>query len=72
MVVTINSNVPYLQHLKGDHYLEQPLTVKNWLEGLGVKWDVDTLVILNGKVCKGNELLQDQDRIHLLIPLSGG
>ncbi|TCS83164.1 MoaD/ThiS family protein [Tepidibacillus fermentans] len=72
MVVHIIANLPYLQHLNGKYRLEQSITVINWLEGLGVKWDVDALVILNGRISRGDEILQDQDQIQLLVPISGG
>lgn len=72
MIVKIKSNIPYLLHVKGEYELLGKLTIKDLLWSLGVKWNVDALVILNGNISNGNELLNDQDEIQLLIPLSGG
>lgn len=72
MIVKVLSNIPYLQHINGEHELLGKLTIKDLLVLLGVKWNEDALVTLNGNISYGNELLNDQDEIQLLIPLSGG
>lgn len=72
MVITLKSNIPYLQNLTGTYTLDKEITTKAWLICLGVKWDYDALVILNDKYCNGNEVLQDRDIVQLLIPISGG
>jgi len=72
MVVKVTSNIPYLQEINGEHKLEGEMTVKSFLGFIGVKWNEDALVILNGKISDGDERLHDKDKIQLLIPLSGG
>ncbi|KXG42583.1 MoaD/ThiS family protein [Tepidibacillus infernus] len=72
MVVKITSNIPYLQQLNGEHRVVEKTTVKAFLECLGIKWDEDALVVLNGKISTGQEKLKENDRIQLLIPLAGG
>lgn len=72
MVVKITSNIPYLQQLNGEHRVVEKTTVKAFLESLGIKWDEDALVVLNGKISTGQEKLKENDRIQLLIPLAGG
>lgn len=72
MLVKISSNVPYLKELNGDHQTRKGLTVEELLTSLGVIWDEDALVLLNGKFSRGNEKLNDQDHIQLLVPISGG
>lgn len=72
MIVKVSSNIPYLQKINGEHSLQEEMTVITFLESIGVEWDEDALVVLNGKITKDNVMLQDKDKIQLLIPLSGG
>lgn len=72
MIVKVVSNIPYLQEANGEHFLEEGITVKTFLQSIGVKWNVDALVVLNRKICNGEEKLYHQDLIELLVPLSGG
>ena len=72
MIVKVVSNIPYLQDLNGEHQLEEGVMVKTFLQSIGVKWNIDALVVLNGKICNGEERLNHQDLIELLVPLSGG
>ena len=72
MVVTLKSNIPYLQDVSGSYTLTEDVTVKEWLAHFDIKWDFDVLVILNGTFSHGDEWLKDRDLVELLIPLSGG
>ena len=72
MVVKVKSNIPYLKNIDGNYQLEQLTTVKNFLESIGVKWDEDALVVINGKISTGEEILSDNDKLDLLIPITGG
>lgn len=72
MKINIISNVPYLQHLNGEHDIKESINIKELLNSIGVKWDYDALVILNGNYSIGEENLKQGDTIELLIPLAGG
>jgi len=72
MLITVKSFIPYLTNLNGTHEINSSQTIKCFLESLGVKWDEDALVILNKTISNGTEFIHDQDRIELLIPISGG
>ncbi|WP_339061291.1 MoaD/ThiS family protein [Tepidibacillus marianensis] len=72
MVIILKSNIPYLRHISGLYRIERKIALRNWLEEIGVKWNHDALVILNGNYCTGNEFLKDGDEIGLFIPISGG
>lgn len=72
MIVKIKSYIPYLLHVNGEHELNGKFTIKDFLKSLGIKWNEDALVTLNGNYSNGDELLNDHDVIQLLIPLSGG
>ncbi|GBF12230.1 MoaD/ThiS family protein [Tepidibacillus sp. HK-1] len=72
MTVKVKSNIPYLKHFNGEHMIDENITVKEFLQAHGVKWDNDALVILNETFSKGTEILKDKDMIKLLIPIAGG
>lgn len=72
MLVKITSNVPYLKGIDGEHKVDGNLTVEELLISLGVTWDEDALVLINGKFSHGDEKLEDQDHIQLLVPIAGG
>ncbi len=72
MIVNIQSNIPYLLNLNGEHHIEKATIISDFLHEKGVKWDEDALVVLNGKICDGTEHLKENDSIQLLIPIAGG
>ncbi|RXI97794.1 hypothetical protein DS745_15620 [Anaerobacillus alkaliphilus] len=73
MIVKVVSFIPYLDIIQEEYYLEQTLSIGEFLVTLGLKWDEDALVVVNRVICSDEaKKLQDGDVIELLIPLSGG
>ncbi len=73
MVIKVISYIPYLENISNEYYLEQQVTVEEFINSLGIQWDDDALVVVN-KVIVIDRLmkLNDGDMVELLIPLSGG
>ncbi|WNF38552.1 MoaD/ThiS family protein [Bacillaceae bacterium IKA-2] len=73
MVIKVISYIPYLENISNEYYLEQTITVEQFINSIGVKWDDDALVVVNRVIVSDNSMtLNDGDQLELLIPLSGG
>jgi sulfur carrier protein ThiS len=73
MVIKVISYIPYLENISNEYYLEQPITVEEFINSIGVNWDDDALVVVNRVIVSDNSMtLNDGDQLELLIPLSGG
>lgn len=73
MVIKVISYIPYLENINNQYHLEQQVTVEEFINSLGVKWDDDALVVVNRVIVNDKFMkLNDGDHLELLIPLSGG
>lgn len=73
MVIKVVSFIPYLENIRNEYHLEQPLTVEEFINLLGVKWDDDALIVVNRVIVNDKSMkLNDGDQLELLIPISGG
>lgn len=72
MQVDVISLIPWRQDLTGKHRIEEGLNIKDFVESLNVGWNQETLVTVNDRIVDEHHLLQDGDRIHLLLPVIGG
>lgn len=72
MKVKVVSFVVGKTELTGEYELNGPQRISDFVESIGVTWDHESLVVVNSHIVREDYLLQDQDEIHLLIPLVGG
>ena len=73
MVIKVVSFIPYLEDISNEYHLEEQVTVEQFVNSIGIKWDDDALVVLNRVIVTDKALkLNDGDQVELLIPLSGG
>lgn len=73
MVIKVISYIPYLENINSEYDLKQPITVEQFINSLGVKWDDDALIVVNRVIVNDRSMeLNDGDQLELLIPLSGG
>ncbi|OIJ12562.1 hypothetical protein BKP37_14140 [Anaerobacillus alkalilacustris] len=73
MVINVISFIPYLKNISRDYHLEHEVTLGEFIQSLGIKWDDDVLIVVNRVIVSEQSiLLNDGDQIELLIPLSGG
>lgn len=48
-------------------------TIANLISSLGIELSVDKLLLaLNGRIASPQALLVDGDKVHLMLPISGG
>lgn len=59
-------------NLTGSYELTDPKTIQDFVESLGLKWNSDSLVVVNGIIVEEYYELKDGDKIQLLIPILGG
>ncbi|MCT8139188.1 hypothetical protein H1D32_16640 [Anaerobacillus sp. CMMVII] len=73
MIIRVQSFIPYLENIKNEYHIEKQVSIKQFTDSLGVKWDEDALVVVNRTICLDHSfMLNDGDLVELLIPLSGG
>ncbi|MEW9670631.1 MoaD/ThiS family protein [Ammoniphilus sp. 3BR4] len=72
MKVKVVSNIIGKTELTGEYELAGPQRISAFMETLGVAWDHEALVVVNNHIINEDYLVQDQDEIHLLIPIFGG
>jgi sulfur carrier protein ThiS len=53
--------------------LEEGKTILDLIQHLEIEIDPDYLLLaLNGRAAKLDQVIKDKDRIHLMLPISGG
>jgi sulfur carrier protein ThiS len=53
--------------------LPEGSTIQDLIEHLAVEVDPEHLsLVLNGRVAKLEQVLEDGDKVHLMVPISGG
>ncbi|MDQ0338053.1 sulfur carrier protein ThiS [Caldalkalibacillus uzonensis] len=72
MKVQVRSHLHWRPELSGEHELQEPVTIKTFVENLNIAWNRDVLIVVNEQIAEENYVLQDGDRIDLLVPLVGG
>lgn len=73
MVIKVISYIPYLENISNEYHLEQQVTVNEFINCLGIRWDDDALVVVNRVIVNDKFMkLNNGDQLELLIPLSGG
>lgn len=71
--VSVTSMIPYLTIQNGPHHVKKGLSIRSFVENLGVTWDDDALIVVNSKIITDGDLqLNHKDDITLLIPITGG
>lgn len=72
MKVTVISNIPGKLEVSGQYTLKKGTTIAEFTRTLGLVWNLDALVVVNEKIVSQEYRLEDQDEVHLLIPILGG
>lgn len=73
MVIKVISYIPYLENISNEYLIEQQVTIEEFINSLGVKWDDNALIVVNRVIaCDNSMKLNDGDQLELLIPISGG
>ena len=73
MVIKVTSFIPYLENIRSEYRLNEQLTIEQFVNSLGIRWDDDVLVVINRAIVTERQIkLNDGDQVELLIPLSGG
>ncbi|WP_167577545.1 MoaD/ThiS family protein [Ammoniphilus sp. YIM 78166] len=58
--------------MTGAYELTEPKTIQDFVESLGLTWNSDSLVVVNGIIVEEYYELKDGDNVQLLIPILGG
>lgn len=72
MRVKVISYIPGKQNITGEYQLAAPMGIVSFINGLGVIWNHEALVMVNQGIVNDEYQLLDGDEIHLLIPILGG
>ncbi|GAX89437.1 MoaD/ThiS family protein [Effusibacillus lacus] len=72
MRITIQSFIPWMQELNGEHQIGEGTTIFELLQQLKLEWDRDVLVAINDRIAKADDVLTQGDLVVLLVPLTGG
>ena len=72
MTVKVTSHLFEQTDLSGEYELPSPLGIDEFIDRMGLRWDVDVLVVVNDSIVKKTYVLQPGDHVYLLTPLTGG
>jgi sulfur carrier protein ThiS len=72
MKIYVTSYISWRSDLTKEYALEKPINIVHFIESLKLTWNQDALVVVNDQIVNQDYLIQEGDRIHLLLPILGG
>ena len=72
MKIHVISYISWRADLTREYVLDKPVNIVHFIQSLELSWNQDALVVVNDKIVNQDYLIQEGDRIHLLLPILGG
>jgi sulfur carrier protein ThiS len=72
MKIHVTSYISWRSDLTKEYTLDKPINIVHFIESLQLTWNQDALVVVNDQIVNQDYLIQEGDRIHLLLPILGG